>query len=100
MADVSVAAAGEKVQGEVVAVLYVSHIKELKREGRWPEGFELPAEVEAEAEEAGAGEEGSGSEDDGMPPLERNSNHRQFGTRGDTHREEEEEEEEESEEEG
>mmetsp|Transcript_39065 Transcript_39065/g.84992 ORF Transcript_39065/g.84992 Transcript_39065/m.84992 type:complete len:159 (-) Transcript_39065:143-619(-) len=68
-----------KVNGEVYQVLYADHVKQFKKEpGVWPPEFDdaVPDETEEVnvEEEAGYTDES----DDGLPPLEANTNHRRM----------------------
>mmetsp|Transcript_3392 Transcript_3392/g.5795 ORF Transcript_3392/g.5795 Transcript_3392/m.5795 type:complete len:172 (+) Transcript_3392:271-786(+) len=95
----------DKVNGEVVQVLYADHVKQFKKErGVWPPEFEderrflvgkylegIPpkeAEPSAATQETDCGDESES--DDGLPPLEANTNHRRMAyVGGDTSSDEE-----------
>ncbi|KAL6782639.1 hypothetical protein ACKKBG_A07560 [Auxenochlorella protothecoides x Auxenochlorella symbiontica] len=75
------------VSGQIVKVLYADHVKQLQRiPGVWPEEFRaagspaVPDNPSMEQEKREAREpgclDGSSSEDDGLPPLERINNRR------------------------
>mmetsp|Transcript_48186 Transcript_48186/g.92112 ORF Transcript_48186/g.92112 Transcript_48186/m.92112 type:complete len:155 (-) Transcript_48186:122-586(-) len=63
----------DKVNGEVTRVLYAEHVKLYKKEpGLWPVEFNAPTIEEADM----GNQEEQDSDDDNLPALEANMNHR------------------------